>query len=359
MIDDSEMRRNPLGRAQDVTIVAHDIGPSGGMELQVRELIQGCLADERRVTVICRTCDVPEHPRLRVHTVGGPSRPFPLAYPWFEVAAARALRRHRRGVVHTAGAIVPAPVDVLTVHFCHRAYNRMSVGSRASRDRPAHRVNARLAAGVAEFGERWSLRPSHVRSAIAVSTGVRREVEELYPALRDRLSTIHRGVDWGRKGLEHAIRAVAASSGWQLVVAGEGDRERFGAMAAALGARERVIFLDHLTDTAPASAAADVFLLPTAYETFSLVTFEAAASGLPLLVPPVHGPDELIVDGVNGHFLDDDPDRTALVLRDLGDDKGRRSRMGIAAHQAALPYTWDAAVHAHLALYDRLASLGT
>ncbi len=390
MIDDSEMRRNPLGRAQDVTIVAHDIGPSGGMELQVRELIQGCLADERRVTVICRTCDVPEHPRLRVHTVGGPSRPFPLAYPWFEVAAARALRRHRRGVVHTAGAIVPAPVDVLTVHFCHRAYNRMSVGSRASRDTPAHRVNARLAAGVAEFGERWSLRPSHVRSVIAISTGVRREVEELYPALRDRLSTIHHGVDldrfrsnpatrattratwdvdldelvalfvggdWGRKGLEHAIRAVAASSGWRLVVAGEGDRERFGAMAAALGARERVIFLGHLTDTAPAFAAADVFLLPTAYETFSLVTFEAAASGLPLLAPPVHGPDELIVDGVNGHFLDDDPDRTALLLRDLGDDKGRRSRMGIAAHQAALPYTWDAAVHAHLALYDRLASL--
>ncbi len=48
MIDDSEIRRNPLGRAQDVTIFAHDIGPSGGMELQVRELIQGCLAERAR-----------------------------------------------------------------------------------------------------------------------------------------------------------------------------------------------------------------------------------------------------------------------------------------------------------------------
>ncbi len=63
------------------------------------------------------------------------------------------------------------------------------------------------------------------------------------------------------------------------------------------------------------------------------------------------------MDTQDGHFLDDDPDRTALLLRDLGDDKGRRSRMGIAAHQAALPYTCDAAVHGHLALYDRLASL--
>ncbi len=167
--------------------------------------------------------------------------------------------------MHTTGAIVPAPIDVLTVHFCHRAYNRMSVGSRASRDTPAHRVNARLAAGVAEFGERWSLRPSHVRSAIAVSTGVRREVEALYPALRDRLSPIHHGVDLDRFRSNPATRATTRAT-W-------------------------------------------------------------------------------------------DVDLDELVALFVGGDKGRRSRMGIAAHQAALPYTCDAAVHGPLALYDRLASL--
>ncbi len=42
---------------------------------------------------------------------------------------------------------------------------------------------------------------------------------------------------------------------------------------------------------------ADAFVLPSSYETFSLVTFEAAASGLPILATPVNGVRELIATG--------------------------------------------------------------
>ena len=53
---------------------------------------------------------------------------------------------------------------------------------------------------------------------------------------------------------------------------------------------------------------ADAFVLPSSYETFSLVTFEAAASGLPILATPVNGVRELIEDGRNGFLIAPDPD---------------------------------------------------
>jgi UDP-glucose:(heptosyl)LPS alpha-1,3-glucosyltransferase len=101
-------------------------------------------------------------------------------------------------------------------------------------------------------------------------------------------------------------------------------------------------------------AAADTFVLPTSYETFSLVTYEAAAAGLPLLVTRVSGPDQLINEGVNGTFLGLSPQATAGWLMKL-EDAGLRAKMGAAARGSAAPYTWNAAVDRHVALYDELA----
>jgi hypothetical protein len=43
----------------EVTIVAHDIGPVGGMERVLSELILGLRERGERVTVIARTCELP------------------------------------------------------------------------------------------------------------------------------------------------------------------------------------------------------------------------------------------------------------------------------------------------------------
>lgn len=382
-------RTDPELGSLEVTIVAHDIGEVGGMERQIRELVLGCLDRGCRVTVIARSCDVPAHERLAVHLVAGPSRPFALAYPWFAIAGGILLHRLRRGVVHTAGAIVAARVDVVTVHFCHRAYRELARGSRASRDSLPYRLNALAASTMSRASERWALRRSRARSVVAVSRGVRDELERWFPALAGRVLTIPHGVDqdrfrpdagqraatrerwgladgdhvalfvggdWPRKGLPHAIRAVAAAGRWHLVVVGEGDREHHRRLAESLGVGERVLFDGTSAEPAREFAAADAFILPTDYETFSLVTYEAAATGLPLLVSRVNGPDELIVDGVNGFFLDRDHERTGRLLRQLGDDPQQRRSMGSAALEAVRRYTWTAAVDAHLALYAKLAS---
>ena len=47
-------------------------------------------------------------------------------------------------------------------------------------------------------------------------------------------------------------------------------------------------------------SAADAFLLPSAYETFSLVCMEAMACGVPVFATLVGGIEDYLQDGVNG-----------------------------------------------------------
>jgi UDP-glucose:(heptosyl)LPS alpha-1,3-glucosyltransferase len=76
-------------------------------------------------------------------------------------------------------------------------------------------------------------------------------------------------------------------------------------------------------------AACDAFVLPTAYETFSLVTYEAAAAGVPIVATRVSGIEDLLRDGENGVEITRDAASIAAALRRL-DDPAERERMGAA-----------------------------
>ena len=99
---------------------------------------------------------------------------------------------------------------------------------------------------------------------------------------------------------------------------------------------------------------ADAFVLPTSYETFSLVTFEAAASGLPILATPVSGVRELIEDGVNGFLITRAPELIAQRLSELAADPQLRERLGRAAREAALRFSWGEMVAGYHDVYAGL-----
>ena len=373
-------------RGRELTIVAHDIGSVGGMERQLAELLSGLRAAGERVTVIARTCDLPPDVDVEFHRVRAPGRPFVLAYPWFLVAGSLAVRRWRRGVVQATGAIVLNRVDAIAVHYLHQ------VGPvNPSRSNLLFELQVRLASVLKRAGERLCYRPSRAQAFVAVSDGVAEELRAHLPAIADRVVTIHNGVDtrafaprsgeedlaalraassipahallavlvgseWERKGLEPAIRALVDAPGWELAVAGDGDRERFAALAERLGVSERVHWLGVRPDVELVYRMADAFVLPSAYETFSLVTFEAAASGLAVLATPVSGVRELIEDGRNGFLIGRDPDLIAARLRALAEDPALRARLGAAARESALAFSWERMVAEHQALYDRLAA---
>jgi glycosyltransferase involved in cell wall biosynthesis len=371
--------------APDVTIVANDIGPVGGMERQLSDLLLGLSRLGHHVTVIARTCEPPAGVDVEFHRVRGPGRPFLLAYPWFLLAASLALRRWRRGIVQVNGSIVLNRVDVVAIHYCHR------VGpSSPSRSTTLYRAHGWLAGLLKRVGETLSYRLSRAVAFVCVSDGVAQEMREHFPWLADRVLTIHNGVDtdtfaphvrgedaragraelglddrqlavafvggeWRRKGLELAIRALPSAHAWTLIVAGAGDETRYRELAGALGVGERVRWLGVTSDVQLVYQLADAFVLPSSYETFSLVTFEAAASGLPVLATAVSGVRELVEDAHNGFFIKRDPDQIAERLNQLAADPDLTARLGAAARRSALEYGSERMVQRYHALYVRLA----
>lgn len=371
-----------------VTIVAHDIGPNGGMELVLLELIKGLVAAGDRVTVIARTCDAPGLD-IVFHRVPGPNRPFVIAYPWFFVAAGLILRRHRDGLVQTTGAIVANRVDITSVHFCHRGFESKVGIPRASRSGLLFRFHARLAATMSRIGESLCFRPSRVSRVVAVSHGVAEELQHHYPAIGDSIVVIPNGVDvarfapsqdgravtrsklglpndalvvlfvggdWERKGLALAIDALAESPRWTLLIAGSGDQKHYVARARRSGVADRTRFLGRVTDIAPIFQAADAFVLPTAYEADPLVALEAAATGLAVLATRVNGVVDMIQDEVSGYLIERDGASIASRLTQLAADPAALARMNVAARAATRDRSWQPVIARHRALYTSIHS---
>src|SRR6266566_8762786 len=364
-----------------VTIVANDIGPVGGMERVLTELVLGLSSRGHAVTVIARTCKLPANANLTFPRVPGARRRFVIGHPWFVLMGSFAVWRWRRGLVQPTGTIVLNRVDIVSVHYCHQ------VGpANPSRAGWLFRGQIRVVRLMKRLGERLCFHMNAPARFVCVSDAVAQEMRTHYPQLRDRVITIHNGVDtatfapgqhqvsatamrerlkiaddrlvaafvgseWERKGLRPVIGALALAPEWDLVVAGDGDRARYEQLAESLAVGQAVHWLGVTSDVQVVYALADAFVFPSGYETFSLVTFEAAASGLPVLATPVGGISELIRDGKNGFLITPQPEVIADRLRTLNADPQRRARMGETARRSALPFTWSEMVARHEQLY--------
>jgi len=102
------------------------------------------------------------------------------------------------------------------------------------------------------------------------------------------------GMDFKRKGLDIALRALPLLKETVLVVAGGGDVRRFGKLAASLGVSERVLFLGRRSDVERLYGSADLLLLPSRYDPFCNAVLEAMACGLPVVVTQNTGASELV-----------------------------------------------------------------
>ncbi|MHB8532873.1 MAG: glycosyltransferase family 4 protein [Solirubrobacteraceae bacterium] len=368
----------------EVTIVAHDIGPVGGMERQLVQLISGLRRHGHPITVIGRVCELPPGVEVDFRRVRGPGRPFLIAYPWFLLAGTLAVRRWRRGIVQATGAIVLNQLDTVAVHYCHQA--GVATPSRAG---PTGRAYIAAVTVLNKLSERLVYGIQRRARFVCVSDGVAEEIRTYFPAAAERVVTIQNGVDldafapgsraaeaselrqrlgvaprrlaaafvgseWERKGLEPAIRALAQAPEWDLIVAGGGDRGHYEGLARGLGLAGRVHWLGVTKDVPLALAAADALLFPSAYEAFPLVALEAAAAGLPILATPVNGVRELIEDGRSGLLIDAHPASIAVRLGELAADPDLRRRLGAAARESVMRFTWERMVRRHHELFQSL-----
>jgi len=162
-----------------------------------------------------------------------------------------------------------------------------------------------------------------------------------------------------RKGLPLILESLTDPSLLQmklLAVGGEPDLiAHYCKRADALGLGNRVCFVGMQADVRPFLWSGDAFILPSAYESFSLVTYEAAATGVPILAPPLNGIRDLLQDGENGFLVTRSKlSITSALKRITALPEKQRQEMGENARRSATSFSEERFVDAWRSLYDSL-----
>ncbi len=159
----------------------------------------------------------------------------------------------------------------------------------------------------------------------------------------------------GRLAREKRIEAladVAALPGVRVALVGDGpERGRLEEEFAGLP----VVFTGYLrgVELAAAFASADVFVFPSATDTFGQVVLQAMACGVPPVVVTGSAPAELVPAGLCGlHAAPERPGALVAAVRRLVEDEELRRSMAAAAAEHARRFSWEALVGRLVALLD-------
>jgi N-acetyl-alpha-D-glucosaminyl L-malate synthase BshA len=219
-----------------------------------------------------------------------------------------------------------------------------------------------------------------LRASTSTELGVRREIEVIpnfldcsvhrrvdAPGLRDRLTggdervriVVHvsnfrpvKRVDAVVAVFERIHRRVPS----RLLLVGDGpDLPMALRLARDAGLADHVVSVGAQEDVLPLLSVSDVFLLPSAQESFGLAALEAMACEVPVVASRVGGLPEVAVDGVTGFLHPPDSlDQMAESAFVLLTDETRRRAMGKeAARQVRERFCADRIVPLYEACYER------
>jgi UDP-glucose:(heptosyl)LPS alpha-1,3-glucosyltransferase len=303
-----------------------------------------------------------------------------LVVPLFTMAATLAARRKRDAQIISHGDCLFG--DVLVVH----AVNAESLRQKRKEGNWRWLLNP-MHCWVA-LRDLWMIGGLRYKRFVAVSARVREELQYHYHVPADRVKVIYNGIDldrfkasqeareairrefsipqdarlllfvgheFERKGLAHVVEALELlDERYWLAVVGSDNPARYRKLAATAGSR--VVFCGARRDVAAFYAAADAFVFPTVYETFSLVCMEALAAGLPIFATRVGGIEEYLKDGENGFTVERDARDIADKLRRAFAEEGQFARLRLAARATAMEFGWDSVAAKYLALLRELRS---
>ncbi|MGC2400873.1 MAG: glycosyltransferase family 4 protein [Acidobacteriaceae bacterium] len=353
------------------------------------------LAAEHAFTVFAVEFENPCPEKIKFVRVPSPTRPLALLFVVYHLMAPLCylLYRLRGGPTFDVIQAVESNLsfgDIFYSHFCHGGYLR-------------HHWKRSGAKGLRGWF-RWLDHTLHgwmesfvyprAGKVVVPSRGLARELTTTFPFLADKVTVLpnpinvsrlqmpsgfdrqafRHSLDFGeedlvglfvalgqfeRKGLPLLLDAMATPGVDRVklvVVGGESDLiARYGEESARRQLRQRVRFVGMQSDVRPYLWGADVFVFPSLYETFSLVTYEAAASGLPVVVSHLHGVEDLLRDGENGFLIETSVDGVRQGLeRMLALDELARITMGERARQAASACSVDNFVDAWRTFYRNL-----
>jgi len=370
----------------ELALVTHKVVIGDGQGRINYEVTHEALRRGHKVTLVSSEVE----PELANHSavtwVRIPVQGFPtelLRNQVFALQSSRWLNQHRDliDLVLGNGAITWVPVDVNAVHMVHSAWLQSPVHTarvergpygwyqwlytviNATWERRAFE-QARMIIAVSDLVRdqicALGVLPNRVR---VISNGV--QLNEFTPGPRDRrklglpdnvpLAIFAGDIRRALKNLDTVLHALTDTPGIHLIVAGSTDNSPYPAMTDRLGLSSRVHFLGFRRDLPELMRAADFFVFPSRYESFSLVLLEAMATGLPVVTARTVGAANLVSPEC-GVVLEDPNDQHQLAeaMRALAANPEQRLRMGRAGRAVAEMNSFDAMARQYLELLEEM-----
>jgi len=151
------------------------------------------------------------------------------------------------------------------------------------------------------------------------------------------------------KRVDLAIRALAHTpDDLSLVIAGTGtQRSALEELASSLGVGGRIQFRGEVSDDEVLELYAGALgvIFPPYDEDFGYVTLEGFLAGKPVVTTTdAGGPNEFVIDGVNGRVTAPDPETIGAAMRDLHLNRDRARAFGAAGYERARGVTWSGVI---------------
>lgn len=361
-----------------VGIVFPAVHQVGGVERVAWEMAR-FFASRHDVTVVATKWEAGGQNGIR--HAGVPLGPGPrsLAPVRFRFAAERTVRPLPLDVSVTHGVECP-PGDVLYVQSVHRAWLSRGRPARISGISLPNQLRYALPRHQVLLGlERAYFRSGRPKAVIAVSRQVADDLNRLYGVPAEKVTIVPNGYpesicspnrrnairgeareslglgpddvvllmvanELHRKGFPVLVKAVARLHDERLRIhlIGKTPPDQYWPLVQRLGLEGRVRYHGLVADVGLFHAAADLFVLPTQYEAFSLAVVESLASGLPVITTTVPGAGDTIRPGVNGLLQSDplDVDELAELLR-AGLEPEARAAWSASAPASVAQYGWS------------------
>jgi glycosyltransferase involved in cell wall biosynthesis len=191
----------------------------------------------------------------------------------------------------------------------------------------------------------------------------RQELERLYPQLVGKQVVLFLGRLHPIKGLDILARAFGKVAKGRdelfLLVVGpdrDGYRAEIVKILEAEGVLDKVVFAGMLTgyEKLAALGGADVFVLPSYSEGFSMAILEAMASSLPVIITrQCHFPE--VAQAGAGLVIESEADQLATAIEKLLGDAQLRQQMGSNGRRlVAEKFTWDKVADQMIKMYEEV-----
>jgi UDP-glucose:(heptosyl)LPS alpha-1,3-glucosyltransferase len=362
----------------------------GGTESYLNQVARHLAEHGHEVVVICRSHEDAPHPSVRFIVL----RSFAPGAALRILAFARDVERHLRTAAYdlVVGLGRTRTQDVIRMSGgCHATYLERAHGSGLSSLAPKHRAILRL--------EARALAPGAFRCVIVNSDLVRRDVVARYGVDTAKIRLIRNGVDlerfhprnreragralldelriagagpivlflgsnYDRKGLGVLLQAFPAflrehPAAKLLVVGADSDLAGWRRKAGDLGIEAATVFTGKRADADACYAAADLYVLPTRYDSYAYTVLEALATGVPVLVSDAAGASEVVDASAGAVFpWTAGPSELAAALA-IWAAPGRRESSALACRRIAEQNGAEAAAERTVALFEELVQSGS